>query len=125
MKTKDLHDLTLAIIKGEKTDATQMEQNVAAAYVREIAYGSAEMTDSLHANSELDVIVKDVDGVLHVLTRDQRTFHPFESNEGEPWIGDHKMPSGKYFQEVLDDPDADVMTVEEAMNYQPSNALKP
>ena len=125
MKARGLRDLTLAILKGEKTDATQQEQNVAAALVRELIAGSADLHDAFYSDEELSMVVKEVDGSLHVLTTDGKTFAPFDDNAGEP-----KLHSDAYYlNEIIDidlrDDFARVMPVSEAMIYEPSISPRP
>jgi hypothetical protein len=118
MDANELKDLLLAIVTGQKTDATQIEHNVAASYVREITLGSAEWVDALYDKSELHVISKDVDGQLFVLTSDQSTFEAFDSNAGEPWIiTDLRIHDIDSILRELGDVDARVMPLEEAMNF--------
>lgn len=71
---------------GEKKDATQIEHNVVASYVREIVLGSSEWVDALYDGEELHVISKEIDGNLYVLASDRKSLYAFDSNAGEPWI---------------------------------------
>lgn len=121
MKTQDLRDLTIAIVNGEKQDATQIEHNVATSYVRELLMGSAELSDALFDNADLHTVIKVVDGEVFVLSADRATFYAFESNAGEPWI----VENAAWLQEALenlDEPDARIVTLEAAMTFDPQAA---
>lgn len=124
MKTQDLKDLTLAIVTGEKRDATQEEHNVAASYLRELITGSADLVDALYENSDLLTISKVIDDEIYVLASDRKSFNRFGSNAGEPWIGTAEF----YVNEELDrlgDSEARGVTLAEAMAFDPSAALNP
>lgn len=118
MNAQDLKELMLAIVTGEKTDATQIEHNVAASYVRELVVGSAEWVDALYDGTELHVVSKEIDGDLYVLASDKKSFYAFDSNAGEPWIiPDLRFHDlGALLQELGDD-DAKVQPLEEAMSF--------
>lgn len=124
MKAKALRDLMLSIIKGEKTDATQQEQNVSAALIKELISGSADLHDAFFSDSELSIVVKEVDGNLHVLTTDGKTFAPFDDNAGEP-----KLACDDYYLneeiDALGEDYARVVTVAEALAFEPSVGMKP
>jgi hypothetical protein len=118
MKTQELRDLTLAIVTGERPDATQVEHNVATSFVRELLNSSAELLDALYANEDLHTVAKIVDGAVLVLATDRVTFYPFESNVGEPWI----VTNTDWLEEELEklgDADARIVTLEEAMTLDP------
>jgi hypothetical protein len=118
MKTQDLRDLTLAIVTGAKRDATQIEHNVAASYVRELLQSDAELLDALYANDDLHTVAKVVEGEVLVLAADRSTFYAFDSNEGEPWI----VQNTEWLEEALEklaDADARIVTLEEAMTMDP------
>ncbi len=118
MNAQDLKDLTLAIVTGEKTGATQIEHNVAASYVRELVSGSSEWVDALYDGKELHIVAKEADGELYVLASDRKSFYAFESNAGEPWIvPDIRFHDLDALLEELDDADARVMPLEEAMSF--------
>lgn len=118
MNAQDLKDLTLAIVTGEKTGATQIEHNVAASYVRELVSGSSEWVDALYDGKELHIVAKEIDGELFVLASDRKSFYAFESNAGEPWIvPDLRFHDLDALLEELDDADARVMPLEEAMSF--------
>lgn len=119
MKTQDLRDLTLAIVTGERQDASQIEHNVAASYVRVLIDGSAEFLDALYANEDIYAVVKVVDGETHVLATDRSTFYAFDSNAGEPWIEADPLWLTRGV-EALEDGDASVVTLAEAMALVPA-----
>jgi hypothetical protein len=119
MKTQDLRDLTLAIVTGAKRDATQIEHNVAASYVRELLQSDAELLDALYANDDLHTVVKVFEGEVFVLAADRSTFYAFDSNEGEPWIVENTGWLEEALLEKLDDADARIVTLEEAMTMDP------
>lgn len=124
MKAADLRELTLSIIKGEKTDVSQREQNVSAAFIKELISGSADLHDAFHSNDELSMVVKEVDGNLHVLTTDGKTFSLFDDNAGEPKISCDDY----YLNEEIDSMGEDyarVVTVAEALAYEPTLLMKP
>jgi hypothetical protein len=122
MKTQDLRDLTIAIVSGEKKDATQIEHNVATSYVRELLDTSAELLDALYANADLHTVVKVFEGEVFVLAADRSTFYAFDSNAGEPWIVENTDWLDEAL-EKLDDADARIVTLEEAMTMDPQADL--
>jgi hypothetical protein len=118
MYAQDLKELTLAIVTGEKTDASQIEHNVAASYVRELVSGSSEWLDALYDETELHIVAKEIDGELFVLASDRKSFYAFDTNAGEPWIvPDLRFHDLNALLEELDDSDAKVMPLEEAMSF--------
>lgn len=124
MKASELRKLTLSIIKGEKTDVSQREQNVSAAFIKELISGSADLHDAFHSDDELFMVVKEVDGNLHVLTNDGKTFSLFDNNAGEPKISGDDY----YLNEEIDSMGEDyarVVTVAEALAYEPAVSMKP
>lgn len=122
MKTQDLRDLTLAIVTGEKRDATQIEHNVATSYVRELLLSDAELLDALYANDDLYTVVKVVDDEVLVLSTDRNTFYAFDTNAGEPWI----VANTGWLEEqlaTLGESDVKIVTLQEAMTLTPAAGL--
>jgi hypothetical protein len=118
MNAQDLKELTLAIVTGEKTDASQIEHNVAASYVREVVSGSSEWLDALYDETELHIVAKEIDGDLYVLASDRKSFYVLDSNAGEPWIvPDLRFHDLGALLEDLGDADAKVMPLEKAMGF--------
>jgi hypothetical protein len=116
MKATDLRQLTLSIVKGEKTEVSQREQNVSAAFIKELVSGSADLHDAIYADS---VIIKEVEGNIYVLTTDGKTFAPFDDSLGEPKIGCDNY----YLNEEIDSIGeiyARVVTIAEALACEPA-----
>lgn len=118
MKAHDLRDLTLAIVEGKKNDATQIDQNLATAFVQQLIRGSADLHDAIHVNGDLYILGQEIDGSLHVLTWEKK-FEPIEANEGVPLLETYSSEI-ECWKKSFGTCDAVAMTLDEVANFQPS-----
>jgi hypothetical protein len=92
---------------------------VSAAFIKELVSGSADLHDAIYADSDVSMIIKEVEGNIYVLTTDGKTFAPFDDSLGEPKIGCDNY----YLNEEIDSIGeiyARVVTIAEALACEPA-----
>lgn len=126
MKIKDLLKLNNDIVLGN--DASDLERFAAISLTREAVGGQASLTDAYYANGDVYVIADEVDGELQFLTWNSETIFLANKYDGSSpmYLGFAKHEA----ESCLDIystkfPNAKVMTLAEALTYEPAVSMKP